>query len=339
MSVFKNIYTQKYEELNQLTALKQYVTDFDFFDTCMTTVINSFGWKNLPDPKLPHFMPEHFLQYAGRMARYINDNGEPKIHAAFPQGSITDTGEFTQYLMVAPDGTSTIRNAEDIEICFNNCFKMPYVYKVKNFADKMSYALRAVDSALTKACLPVAVLFETEEQLKKFDKYTDPNVAMQPFVAMLKQGLVDKKVELLNFYDSAKIDVLAYWDCYVRDRNLFYTTFGINNVEVQKRERLTEAEGAGNDEITRYSLLDDMYKCRKDFVKRCADHFGDNIEIEINRDISTVFQLEADNETKMRMAQLDFTKGTNPANPEGIEGAEDIEEPKEPKAPKVEGEE
>ena len=74
-----------------------------------------------------------------------------------------------------------------------------------------------------------------------------------------------------------------------------------------------------------------MYKCRKDFCKRCADHFGDEIEIEINRDISTVFQLEADNAQKMELAKLDFTKGTNPANPQGTEKEEDIEEPKEPK--------
>ena len=51
----------------------------------------------------------------------------------------------------------------------------------------------------------------------------------------------------------------------------------------------------------------------------------------LNRDISTVFQLEADNATKMRLAQLDFTKGTNPANETETEEAEDIEDPKEPK--------
>lgn len=331
MSVFQNIYTQQYEKANELNRLKKYVTDFDFFDTCMTTVINTFQWKKLPDTKLPSFMPETFLQYSGRIARYTDDEGNPKIHAAFPSGEITDTGEFTQYTIVTPNGHTYLRKAEDIEICFNNCFKMPYAYKIQNFADKMSYTLRAVDSALIKACLPIAALFENEEQLKKFDAYSNPETAMQAFVPMLKQGLVDKKVELLNFYDATKIDVLAFWDCYTRIRNVFYTTFGINNVEVQKRERLTEAEGAGNDEITRYSLLDDMYRCRKDFVERCKDHFGDEIELEINRDITTVFQLEADNAEKMELAKLDFTKGTNPANPQGTEAAEDIEEPKEPK--------
>lgn len=331
MSVFKNIYTTQYEQSAEYQKIKQYTTDFNFFDTCLTTVINSFGWSKLPDPKLPHFMPEQFLQYAGRSARYINDEGENKIHAAFPNGSLTDTGEYTSYTIVTPDGKTLIRNAEDIEICFNNSFKIPYIYKIAQFSEKMSYALRSVDSALTKACLPIIALFENEEQLKKYGKMTDPEITMQPFVSLIKNAMVEKKIDVFSLYDSTKIDVLALWDVYVRYRNLFYTTFGINNVEVQKRERLTEAEGAGNDEITRYSLLDDMYKCRKDFCKRCADHFGDEIEIEINRDISTVFQLEADNAQKIELAKLDFTKGTNPANPQGTEKEEDIEEPKEPK--------
>lgn len=330
MSVFSNIYTSAYEANDATNKYKELVTNFDFFDTFLTTVINTFSWKNLPDPKLPAFMPEYFNQYSGRIARYNDDDGKPKLHAAFPNGQLTDTGEFTSYTIVTPNGKTVLRKAEDIEICFNNCFKMPYVYKINQFAEKMSYALRAVDSALTKACMPVGVLFEDEAQLKAFGKFLDPLTAMKPFVAMLKKKMAQKDVELLNLYEADKIDVLALWDVSVRYRNLFYTTFGINNVEVQKRERLTEAEGAGNDEITRYSLLDDMYRCRKDFVERCKEHFGDEMEVEINRDIATVFQLEATNAEKMALAQLDFTKGTNPANPTQTEKAEDIEDPKEP---------
>lgn len=335
MSVFQNIYTSQYEKSVEYQKQKKYLTDFDFFDTCMTTLINTFKWSSLPDEKLPHFMIEQFLQSAGRVAMYKDDDGNLKIHTAFPCGQITDTGEYDKYTIYTPNGKSFIRGAEDIEICFNNCFKIPYIYKVAQFAEKMSFSLRAVDTALAKACMPSIALFENENQLKKFDKFTNPEVAMQPFVGMIKEKLVSKEVEMLSIYDAKQIDILAYWDVYVRYRNLFYTTIGINNVEVQKRERLTEAEGAGNDEITRYSLLDDMSNCRRDFCDRCKKHFNSEIDFEINRDIATVFQIEADNEEKMRLAKLDFTKGTNPANETETEKAEDIEEPKEPKTTEV----
>lgn len=317
MSVFHNIYTQKYEAAEQAREQIKSLTDFNFFDTCLTTVINTFKWKDYPDPKLPAFMVETFYQNAGRVAMYESDTGDLKVHPAFPAGQITDTGDFTSYEIVTPNGKTYHRDADDIVIGFNNCFRMPYVYKIAQFSDRMSYALRAVDSALSKACLPNIVLFEDESQLKKFDKFTNPEVINQPFVGMLKEKLLAKEVETLSLYEAGKVDVLALWDVYVRYRNLFYTTFGINNVEVQKRERLTEAEGAGNDEITRYSLLSDMYECRKDWCERCKEKFGSNITFEINRDITTVFELQTDNDTKIDLANLDFTKGTNPnTNPE-----------------------
>lgn len=313
MSVFTNIYTTRYEQAAENRAVIKSYSDFNFFDTCMTTVINTFKWSNFPNKDLPPFMIEWFLQNAGRIAMYRNDDGNLAVHPAFPAGGLTDNGTFTSYDIITPNGKTYVRKAEDIALGYNNCFKMPYVYKIDQFAKKMSYSLRAVDSALTKATLPVAALFENPDQLKKFEKYADPETAMQPFVAMLKEKLVAKEVETVSLYDSTKVDVLALWDVYTRYRNLFYTTFGINNVEIQKRERLTEAEGAGNDEITRYSLLSDMYDRRKEWVEKCKEKFGIEISFELNRDLSTVLNIETDNEEKIDLMRMEFTKDINPA--------------------------
>lgn len=311
MSVFSNIYTTRYEKAAEVRSAVKAYTDFDFFDTCMTTVINTFKWTGYPSKELPPFMIEWFFQNAGRVAMYRNDAGELAVHPAFPAGALTDNGTFTAYDIITPNGKTYVRKAEEIAVGYNNCFKMPYVYKIDQFAKKMSYALRAVDSALTKASLPVAAMFENPDQLKKFERFTDPETAMQPFVAMLKEKLVAKEVETISLYDASKVDVISLWDVYTRYRNLFYTTFGINNVEIQKRERLTEAEGAGNDEITRYSLLSDMYDRRKEWCEKCKELFGSEISFELNRDISTVFNIESNNEEKLDLMQTELTKGQN----------------------------
>lgn len=324
-SVYHNLYTAKYEESCQAQNLKKFHTDFNFFDTCMTAVLNTFKWKNFPYEKLPAFMIEWFYQNAGRIAMYEEDD-ILKIHPCYPAGALTEEGDYDAYMIITPNGKSFTRNINDIEVGFNNCFKMPYVYKVNQFSEKMSYALRAVDSSLTKACLPTIALFENPEQLKKFDRFTDPEIAVQPFVGMLKEKLVAKDVETQSLYHAGDIDVLALWDVYVRYRNLFYTTFGINNVEVTKRERLTEAEGAGNDEITRYSLLDDMYECRKDWCVRCNKHWGINMTLEINRDVSTVFELQTPNDEKIELATAAFTNHSDPSE----SPAESEDEPDEP---------
>lgn len=291
MSVFSNIYTSRYESSAKTRQAVKAYTDFNFFDSCMTAVVNTFKWQGLPDKGLPPFMIEWFFQNAGMVAMYRKDDGTIAVHPAYPAGELTDNGTYTSYDIITPAGKTYVRKAEEIAIGYNNCFKLPYVYKIDQFAKKMSYALRAVDSALTKATMPVAALFENPDQLKKFEKFIDPETSMQPFVALLKEKLVAKEVETVSLYDATKVDVLALWDVYVRYRNLFYTTFGINNVEIQKKERLTEAEGAGNDEITRYTLLSDMYNRRVEWVEQCHALFGSEISFELNRDITTVFNL------------------------------------------------
>ena len=84
MSVFSNIYTSAYEANDQANKYKELTTNFDFFDTCLTTVINTFSWKKLPDPKLPAFMPEYFNQCSGRIARYDDDDRNPNSTPHFP---------------------------------------------------------------------------------------------------------------------------------------------------------------------------------------------------------------------------------------------------------------
>ena len=95
--------------------------------------------------------------------------------------------------------------------------------------------------------------------------------------------------------------------------------FGINNVEVQKRERLTQAEGSGNDEYVRYTLLWDLFDNRRTFVDNVKEKFNHELEFELNRDIQTVYQLDiqtvyqltVDNDQKIADALIEITKGSN----------------------------
>jgi hypothetical protein len=188
---------------------------------------------------------------------------------------------------------------------------MPYYPTIKHFADKSSYALRSVHVSLQKAMMPTVISCENEQQIKILNDFNYEEKTLKPFIATHKEKFDADSMERQPIFDNRENDVLALWDCYVRYRNMFYATFGINNVEIQKRERLTEAEGSGNDEIVRYSLLDDMYEQRKDFVERVNKRFGTEISIELNRDSATVYELNLTGEEKienMRMANL---KGVN----------------------------
>ena len=86
MGVFQNTYVPNYEKMVEILEKQKVIEDQNFFVIYMTTVINTFNWKNLP-PKMPKFNMETYLQTAGVVAAFM-DGDEFKILPAFPNGSI-----------------------------------------------------------------------------------------------------------------------------------------------------------------------------------------------------------------------------------------------------------
>ena len=325
MSVFEKLYTEQYKKISDEQKVLQTYEGFNFFDNCMTTLLRSFSWKNIPDKNMPEFMPEVFLQYGGAIG-FTKRDDSPVLLSAFGEGKLTKSGTFSSYLLVYPNGEMFSVKEEDCVIGYNNVFRMPYVYKVSQYAEKMTRAICAVDAALDRAIFPAIVGIENESQLIQFSDYQNNFYnKLKTYLVAYKDKLSENDVQVLNLFDNTKNDVLALFDVFVRYRNLFATTFGINNVEIQKRERLTQAEGSGNDEFVRYTLFWDMYDNRRKFVEKVKEKFGYELEIEINRDIQTVYQLEVGNEQKIDDAMIEMTKGSNIPSP-GKQADESVKE-------------
>lgn len=310
MGVFEKLYTDNYNDASVNKELQSNYTDNVFGILYRTTLFSTFSWKGIPNKGLPSFMLEQFYQMAGVVAMDEVD-GNHEILPAFPSGKLLPNTMYDKFTLIAPDGTMRIRNLEDIVVGFNNSLRIPYAGIADSFAKKSSHALQAVDMALDKACLPTLIQTNDPNMLKELLNLKSHPENLHTFMATLKAKYGDSEIASNNIFDNRQNDVLALWDVYVRYRNLFYTTFGINNVEIQKRERLTQAEGSGNDEITRYSLLNDMYERRKEFIAACKEKFGVEMSCEINRDVTTVYQIETPNEQKIENAQIEVTKGAN----------------------------
>ena len=309
MGVFENTYLPNYQKAIEQIQTSRSIQDQNFNIIYLTTVINTFKWGNIPKKMPPQFIEES-LQFAGRVGAIMRD-GELKIFPAFPAGGLTEYGEFDAYTIISRNGKSEIIKASDIEICFNSCLKIPYYYMIASFAENGSIALRSVYSQLNRSMKPTIISCKDESQLKIIDSLRGENSNMKEFAAVMGSEFGENGINKISLFDNRESDVLALWDVYVRQRNLFYSTFGINNVEITKKERLTQAEGSGNDEIVRYTLLDDMLSMRKDFVSRVKEHFGYNLSIELNRDSMTVFEMEQTNDEKIDSMKIAITKGSN----------------------------
>lgn len=311
MSVFEKTYLPNYQKAVEEIEKERNIQGYNFTSIYLTTLIATFKWGNLPTAKMPMFYIEKALQTAARVA-FTNIKGEWAIHPAFPCGGLNDYGEFDSYTIITSNGNNYIVKAEDLEICFNNSMKIPYYPVVREFANKGSFALRSVYTSLSRAMQPPIITCENEAMMSILDSaLNDNSKEFQKAILAYGEGVIGDDTKRLPLFDNRETDVIAQWDIYTRQRNLFYTTFGINNVEIQKKERLTEAEGSGNDEIVRYSLLDDMYQNRMDFIDRVKKHFNYELTLEIQRDGRTVYELTSDNKTKLDNIDIEITKGAN----------------------------
>lgn len=183
---------------------------------------------------------------------------------------------------------------------------------INELSKKSAYALRAVDASLKKAILPAIAYAPDEASMTTISGLFEEDKEMLPIRATMNETFKKEgEIAIHNIYDNRAIDIISQWDVYVRYRNLFYTTFGVNNVEIQKRERLTEAEGSGNDEITRYTLLKDMYQRRVDFCNEVKEKFNYELAFELNRDSATVYEIKLSNKEKVDNVEIDLLKGVN----------------------------
>lgn len=319
MSVFHNIYKPQFDE--SLKDIRENMSDslFTTWFTYYLTVISTFTWGNLPKPTLL-WQPEQYLTYNGKFAFFEHENSY-KILPCMPSGNLLENGQYSMYTMIARNGETYIRNIEDVEICYCNSLRFPTLAIIQELADKSNNALLAVDTALARARQPKIIGCEDESVVTKISNaINNKDNANKLALVTDNEGIGDNQLSLTQLFDNRADDVLALWDVHVRYRNLFYSTFGVDNVEIQKRERLTEAEGSGNDEIVRYSLLTDMYKCRKDFIDRVKEHYNYEMALEINRDIATVYNIETPNAQKLKDQNTVISKGANlTANPDGGE--------------------
>lgn len=309
MSVFQNVYLDKYNEIEAQERRDHFTVSLRQLLLYATTVQSSFKWGNVPDQ--PHFMPERYLMYSGRIGFFMKD-GKPQLYPIYPAGKLMPDAEFDAYTAIYPDGKSERLSRDEIAIIFGNSMKIPLYGIIQDFAKRSSYALCAVDTALKRAMLPPIVGVDDESQIKQIIEIEDPDKLLKTILALpTYKGYASDKMQRVPVFDNRETDVLSLWDVYSRYDRMFYRTFGISTVGIQKNERLTEAESTGEEEMTRYTLFQDMYNCRLAGIDEVKKKFGYDLSLEVMRDQKTVYELSQSNEEKIRMRKIEATKGAN----------------------------
>lgn len=286
MSVFKNIYQDKYEKIDESIKINDWSNFFAMREIFENAIINSFVWKNIPNGIYFTRLEQH-LYYKGLMGMFFDDEGNIQIYPAFPSGGLREDGFYTEYTMYAFNGKIWRRKFDEIELCENMPNQLPTLPFVNYYCDRMKNVLDVIDTQLIKSQGGDVFEVEDEAQAKQVAEIWENMLKKRPLNTIINDTLSKRQINKITLYDARESQILDQWEIYDKYKHEFLTYFGLNNVETEKKERMITNEVDANNDIIKHGFYETMYLCRLDFCRRCKEHFGIDIMVYKNRNEQT----------------------------------------------------
>lgn len=288
-------------------------TDNMFFYQLLDMAINVFEWKNLPDEIDPRFI-ELVLINTGRILFFkdedmLNPDGEKGRYlmlrtAVGGTWSVYDVPNMRR--AYASNGYQKELNEKNSVIMYNNYLRMPDIWVINQFAQRLYRCQRTIDVNVIAQKTPVLLVCTDENRLtmKNVWQNYDGNEPMM---------MVDKS------FDLNSIKVLNTEAPYVASNlqnlkkeifNECLTYLGISNIASVKKERLISDEvtrNLGGTEVEKHVRLN----ARKEACEKINKMFGLNIDVEYNSQIDIIVDAtDAFDKTKdLQEREDDYTGG------------------------------
>lgn len=265
----------------------------DYFYRLMLISKSLFEWHNLPNGIDERWI-ERYLFTEGQCLFFKDPN------IGFMVTKLGDSGPLNYYdepTDVKPyavnwiyDGPQLVNN-ENCVIIRNNDDGVPTLPTIQIFAKKLTDVDRTIDVNIDSMKTPVIILCSDKQKLslknvmkQRADNetaiYGDKNLDINQIKTL------DLKAPIV--FDKLQIQKHGIW-------NECMTFLGINNANMDKRERLVTDEVSANDEQIRASE-DTMLKTREHACKLINEMFGTNIYVTRRRLENPLIKLDEDNE-------------------------------------------
>lgn len=265
---FKN----QYKLINNLTYT-------DYFYRLMLLSRSVFRWNNLP-PNMDERWIERFLFHEGQCVFFKHEKVGFMVAKITKGGDLNFYDEPTKVMPVANNCTDIefreLENYKDCIIIKNNDIAVPTSPTLNMYALRLTEIQRTIDVNIAAQKTPV-LLVCTEKQKKSMNAMFDQWNGFKPAIYGDKALDVDSvkaiKMDAPIVFDKLQIQKHAVW-------NEVMTFLGINNANMDKRERLVDDEVQANNEQIMLSAHV-MLKARETACKQINDLFGTKISVEL----------------------------------------------------------
>lgn len=256
------------------SAIQTGVQTDTMYHLYFSTIAQSlFKWNNLPASMDANYLEKSLFLQGRASAILIRSTGEI-INTNYSEFSYPNIYDMPNKIDAIANNFHMTVKKDDFVICRNNVMFVPTVLYVNYFAE----IVKDIDLTLRvnlKAQKTPTTFTGSKEQQQALENFFMKYDGNQPYI-FLKENLADQ-IKLGCFKTDAPFIADKLTEMKKDYKNEFLTFLGVNNVDVEKKERLiTDEVNANNQNIS--TNFETMYKCRRDFCVEFNEKFKDFID-------------------------------------------------------------
>ena len=272
-------------------------TYIDYLRRMERICLSMFEWVNLPSSMDSRFL-EKSLFYNGSAVLLKDENyGFINVNCA-DGGYLNIYGLPTklncyshQYQSERVVYSGLVDGEDQSNQCIlvkNNWERIPTIQTIQLFAYRLYLAQRSCDVNIMAQRTPVMIL-GTEKQKLTLENLYNKYDGNQPFIFGDKDIISPDMLKSINTQAPVVFDKITEYKKEIW--NEFLTFIGVNNIDVEKKERLISGESSSNNEIINLNLQSYLAP-RKEACKQFNELFGTNIDVRIRSDLFNVIKQE-----------------------------------------------
>lgn len=277
------------------TTLVNDKTYFDYLNRFKQIALSMFEWVNLPSSMNSDFL-EKCLYYFGQASLlktmeygFINtkcaSNGFINIYG-IPTKLNCFSYEFQEDRQVYSGLTPNINEYDSCVLVKNNWEKLPTAGTMELFAMRLYEAERTCDVNIKAQKTPVLLVGDDTFKLTMMNLFNKYN-GNEPVIYGDKKQLGSETLRSIKTDAPFVADKIMQYKKEIWNEALTY--LGINNIMVDKKERLITDEANSNNELINMNLQSRLAP-RKNACKQFNELFGMNIDVRVRSDLHNIIK-------------------------------------------------
>ena len=268
---------------------KETLSEYNFyFRRFKKLLLSLFVWTGLPDGINGRFI-ENSLFFNGFVVFYKSKGGFYRVSKAniIKKNEYDEPSIFKTYSNnIKFDIDDVFLKSEDCICIYNNVLRYGSFDDVNFFAKKLCNIEKTIDCDLEHLKHPY-IICAPEGKIEEVRRMIAKAVNGEPYIVEKNGGITSANYEYSFFNAGAPNNISDLQDTKHEYINEALTFFGVNNVNVLKKERLTSGESSQNNQeilIDRSALL----HTRKEACEEINKKFnGVNVSVDISENIYT----------------------------------------------------